>query len=192
MFGRRKVRSNKGKKRGPNKRTKARHLKITMSPGGTRHIKTRKIRSNKGMKRGPYGPRTGKTRSGKRFRVGGGNCGNPIKYIVASSKTKDGWLESAKKKKKPTLAERLGIEAEYKPNKGYVIKNVMSARAGQEGLKPGMVLSQWGYEPENPKKITCTKKVCGLENSFKTKRLSEKWPLDSLPQGKSNVTWWCP
>ena len=30
--------------------------------------KTRKTRSNKGKKRGPYGPRTGKTRSGKKFR----------------------------------------------------------------------------------------------------------------------------
>ena len=28
----------------------------------------RKVRSNKGKKRKPYGPRTGKTRSGKRFR----------------------------------------------------------------------------------------------------------------------------
>jgi hypothetical protein len=29
----------------------------------------RKVRSNKGKKRNPYGPRTGKTRSGKRFRA---------------------------------------------------------------------------------------------------------------------------
>ena len=29
----------------------------------------RKVRSNKGKKRIPYGPRTGKTRSGKRFRT---------------------------------------------------------------------------------------------------------------------------
>ena len=29
----------------------------------------RKVRSNKGKKRGAYGPRTGKTRSGKRFRT---------------------------------------------------------------------------------------------------------------------------
>lgn len=29
----------------------------------------RKVRSNKGKKRGSYGPRTGKTRSGKRFRT---------------------------------------------------------------------------------------------------------------------------
>ena len=28
----------------------------------------RKVRSNKGKKRGAYGPRTGKTRSGRRFR----------------------------------------------------------------------------------------------------------------------------
>ena len=28
----------------------------------------RKVRSNKGKKRVPYGPRTGKTRSGKTFR----------------------------------------------------------------------------------------------------------------------------
>ena len=34
-----------------------------------RHPNGRKVRSNKGKKRGAYGPRTGKTRSGKRFRT---------------------------------------------------------------------------------------------------------------------------
>ena len=28
----------------------------------------RRVRSNKGKKRGPYGPRTGRTRSGKRYK----------------------------------------------------------------------------------------------------------------------------
>ncbi len=31
--------------------------------------KVRKQRSNKGVRRGPYGKRTGKTRSGRRFRA---------------------------------------------------------------------------------------------------------------------------
>ena len=71
MFGGRKVRSNKGKKRGPyGKRTG-----VTRSGKRFRSTKkavkkvvakrTRKVRSNKGKKRGP---RTGKTRSGRRFR----------------------------------------------------------------------------------------------------------------------------
>jgi len=67
MVGGRKVRSNKGKKRGSYKPRK--HTKISVSPGGTRTVVSRKIRSNKGKKRQPYGPRVGLTRSGKRFRV---------------------------------------------------------------------------------------------------------------------------
>ena len=72
MFGGRKVRSNKGKKRVPyGSRTGK-----TRSGRRFRTVpilkKTRKVRSNKGKKRGRYGPRTGKTRSGKRFRLGGG------------------------------------------------------------------------------------------------------------------------
>ena len=87
LFGGRKVRSNKGKKR------VLRHVsgrKVRSNKGvirGSRTGKTRsgkifrpipvvhkarKIRSNKGKKRNPYGPRTGKTRSGKKFRTGGG------------------------------------------------------------------------------------------------------------------------
>ena len=62
MLGGRKVRSNKGKKRGPyGPRTRK----------TVRHSSGRKVRSNKGKKRTPYGPRTGKTRSGRRFRGGG-------------------------------------------------------------------------------------------------------------------------
>ena len=61
MLGGRKVRSNKGKKRGPyGPRTRR----------TVRHSSGRKTRSNKGKKRGPYGPRTGKTRSGRKFRGG--------------------------------------------------------------------------------------------------------------------------
>ena len=87
LFGGRKVRSNKGKKR------LLRHVsgrKVRSNKGvrrGPRSGKTRsgqrfrpipvvhkarKVRSNKGKKRTPYGPRTGKTRSGKKFRTGGG------------------------------------------------------------------------------------------------------------------------
>ena len=107
MFGGRKVRSNKGKKRGPrtgmtrsgkrfrspakayvrkttrkvrSNKGKKRVARRSASPRrSARRSKTvtlvarkkRKTRSNKGKKRGP---RTGKTRSGKRFR-GGGSCG---------------------------------------------------------------------------------------------------------------------
>lgn len=70
MFGGRKVRSNKGKKRGPY------GSRTGKTRSGTRFrvvaVKSRKVgrkvRSNKGKKRGPYGPRTGKTRSGTKFR----------------------------------------------------------------------------------------------------------------------------
>ena len=55
----RKVRSNKGVKRGP--RTKR----------VQRHASGRKVRSNKGKKRGKYLPRS-VTRSGKKFK--GGKC----------------------------------------------------------------------------------------------------------------------
>jgi len=74
MLGGRKVRSNKGKKRGSYGSRS--HIKVLVSPGGTRHIKKRKIRSNKGKKRNPYGPRTGITRSGKKFRKLGGAIHN--------------------------------------------------------------------------------------------------------------------
>ena len=47
--------------------------KTDMCYGGCTKVDTtggrRKVRSNKGKKRGAYGPRTGKTRSGKRFRT---------------------------------------------------------------------------------------------------------------------------
>jgi hypothetical protein len=76
MIGGRKVRSNKGKKRGaygPHSRTRSgskfKGHKVTKSSS-----KTRKVRSNKGKKRTPYGRRynsSGRTRSGKKFRGGG-------------------------------------------------------------------------------------------------------------------------
>ena len=60
MIGGRKVRSNKGKKRGPYKK---RSKKVTFSNVVNvklitpRHLSGRKMRSNKGKKRGPYKPR---------------------------------------------------------------------------------------------------------------------------------------
>ena len=73
MFGGRKVRSNKGKKRVPygSRTGKTRSGRRFRTAPILK--KTRQVRSNKGKKRGRYGPRTGKTRSGKRFRLGGGN-----------------------------------------------------------------------------------------------------------------------
>lgn len=72
MFGGRKVRSNKGVKRGPyGKRTgvtrSGKRFRRTNKKVAKRVVakRTRKVRSNKGKKRGP---RTGKTRSGRRFR----------------------------------------------------------------------------------------------------------------------------
>lgn len=78
MFGGRKVRSNKGVKRGPRTGVtrSGRRFRLTKKvrkvnrPRNNKKSRkrTRKVRSNKGKKRGPYGPRTGKTRSGRRFR----------------------------------------------------------------------------------------------------------------------------
>lgn len=72
MLGGRKVRSNKGKKRGPyGPRTgKTRSGRRFRSVSPVRRS-SRKVRSNKGKKRGPKG--TGRTRSGRKFR--GGSCG---------------------------------------------------------------------------------------------------------------------
>jgi len=82
MIGGRKQRSNKGVKRGPRTgrtRSGARFRPTVAQRKSVRSAnnrsasnrvvrRTRKQRSNKGVRRGPYGPRTGKTRSGKRFR----------------------------------------------------------------------------------------------------------------------------
>ena len=88
MLGGRKVRSNKGKKRGAyGSRKKAENVMVRVNGDGVRnvvhlgrHPNGRKVRSNKGKKRNPYGPRTGRTRSGKKFRQSGGNCTNPGKF----------------------------------------------------------------------------------------------------------------
>ena len=72
MLGGRKVRSNKGKKRGSYRTRKTHHsVKVRVSANGKRSMSRRKVRSNKGKKRGAYGPRTGRTRSGRKFRGGG-------------------------------------------------------------------------------------------------------------------------
>tara|TARA_B100001093_G_C26383172_1_gene823844 strand:- start:77 stop:577 length:501 start_codon:yes stop_codon:yes gene_type:complete len=72
MIGGRKVRSNKGKKRGSYRTRKTHHsIKVSINSTGTRRVSSRKVRSNKGKKRTPYGPRTGRTRSGRKFRGGG-------------------------------------------------------------------------------------------------------------------------
>ena len=68
MLGGRKVRSNKGKRRGSYKLRSKTNNKNQVN----RHPSGRKVRSNKGKKRGAYGPRTGRTRSGKKFRQSGG------------------------------------------------------------------------------------------------------------------------
>ena len=72
MIGGRKVRSNKGKKRGSYRTRKTHHsVRVKVNSKGHRRMTRRKVRSNKGKKRTPYGPRTGRTRSGRKFRGGG-------------------------------------------------------------------------------------------------------------------------
>ena len=75
MIGGRKVRSNKGKTRGPygsrktntsgRTRSGAKFRGRNVSRKNNKSKKSRKVRSNKGKKRGP---RTGRTRSGLKFR----------------------------------------------------------------------------------------------------------------------------
>ena len=73
MIGGRKTRSNKGKNRGQYRTKRTHHkIQVKVNSSGKRIVSRRKTRSNKGKKRTPYGPRTGKTRSGKKFR--GGVC----------------------------------------------------------------------------------------------------------------------
>ena len=72
MIGGRKVRSNKGKRRGSYKTGKTRSgakFRGRKSYGKRSVKRTRKVRSNKGKRRDPYGPRS-RTRSGKKFRGG--------------------------------------------------------------------------------------------------------------------------
>jgi len=65
----RKTRSNKGVKRGP-RRSKTRSGRAYNKPSNAVvKRKTRKTRSNKGVKRGPYGKRSGRTRSGRKFKA---------------------------------------------------------------------------------------------------------------------------
>ena len=74
MFGGRKTRSNKGKKRGSYKK-KNKSKKVIFSNHNNvkiitpRNLDGRKIRSNKGKKRKPYGPRNGKTRSDMKYNI---------------------------------------------------------------------------------------------------------------------------
>jgi hypothetical protein len=82
MIGGRKVRSNKGKRRGPygshsRTRSGAKFRGRNVSRKNNKSKRSRKVRSNKGKKRGAYGPRkktksrnnnTGRTRSGSKFR----------------------------------------------------------------------------------------------------------------------------
>ena len=70
MIGGRKVRSNKGKRRGSYRRGTGKTRSGAKFRGRNPTVKrkrSRKVRSNKGKKRTPYGPRS-RTRSGAKFR----------------------------------------------------------------------------------------------------------------------------
>ena len=67
MIGGRKVRSNKGKKRGSYGSRTGKTRSGTRFRSNNKVKRSRKARSNKGKKRGSYGPRS-RTRSGAKFR----------------------------------------------------------------------------------------------------------------------------
>jgi hypothetical protein len=98
MIGGRKVRSNKGKRRGSYKAGKTRsglkfrRRNVSSKRSVKKHNnltplysqkKTRKVRSNKGKRRGSY--KTGKTRSGKKFRGGFSSIKELIKKLSAGN-----------------------------------------------------------------------------------------------------------
>ena len=72
MIGGRKTRSNKGVKRGPRTGRTRSGLKFRGRNSVKRNSvrRTRKVRSNKGKRRGSY--KAGRTRSGLRYKSGGG------------------------------------------------------------------------------------------------------------------------
>ena len=90
MIGGRKVRSNKGKRRGPYKtgRTRSganfrgRNPTVKRTVSNNKPKRSRKVRSNKGKKRNPYGPHS-RTRSGKKFKGGYNSIRDIVKRIAA-------------------------------------------------------------------------------------------------------------
>ena len=92
MIGGRKVRSNKGKRRGSYRRGtgktrsgtkfRGRNPTVKRTLSNNKPKRTRKVRSNKGKKRAPYGPRS-TTRSGKKFRGGYNSIRDIVKKIAA-------------------------------------------------------------------------------------------------------------
>ena len=82
MIGGRKVRSNKGKRRGPYGPRSRTRSGAKFRGNKTKIKRTRKVRSNKGKRRGPYGQRS-RTRSGNKFRGGFYSLSNVVKKIVA-------------------------------------------------------------------------------------------------------------
>ena len=90
MIGGRKVRSNKGKRRGSYKRgtgstrsgAKFRGRNPTVKRTQSNN-KPRKVRSNKGKKRSTYRRGSGRTRSGKKFHGGYNSIRDIVKKIAA-------------------------------------------------------------------------------------------------------------
>jgi hypothetical protein len=107
MIGGRKVRSNKGKRRGSYRRgtgktrsgAKFRGRNPTVKRRTSNKTKrTRKVRSNKGKKRSTYRRGSGRTRSGRKFRGGAGfspynalllklkSCGDNMNFVMIEFK----------------------------------------------------------------------------------------------------------
>ena len=91
MIGGRKVRSNKGKRRGSYKtgRTRSgakfrgRNPTVKRRRSNNKPKRTRKVRSNKGKKRSTYRRGSGRTRSGRKFRGGYNSIRNIVKRLAA-------------------------------------------------------------------------------------------------------------
>ena len=118
----RKQRSNKGVKRGPitgKTRSGARFRGVARSARRSvmRSVtpRVRKQRSNKGKKRGAYGPRTGRTRSGRIFKKAYGKSNNNLENVPDN-------YQKAKKKQPKLYAALPSRTWEKKDVKRYLMQ----------------------------------------------------------------------
>ena len=119
MIGGRKVRSNKGKRRGSYKTGKTRSgakfrgRKVNVKSSVK---KARKVRSNKGKRRTPYGKRTGITRSKRKFR---GGSESPQEEAELTKLPQESPKEEAARKRKERKQTKKGTQYTQNPQIQY-------------------------------------------------------------------------
>ena len=155
----RKVRSNKGKKRGSYRIRKTLHsIELKDNSSGKRKASTRKVRSNKDKKRSTYEPRTGNTLSGKRFRQSGGDEENnhyqDMKRKMKQKIIKESIIECIKQEIPDGELDILAIDAiDYGMNWDTVKRNLCEFDKYHKKLNDSNVLTDFNES----KKIICPK-----------------------------------